>query len=401
MLLHLSRQFGPVYVMRGKMPTFPDTYAGAGGMGLEVMPEAQTQYWSLVSCEAAPSGQIVDGLTDMQVPLDADRHYTIVYSRKEDRPANATPEHGVAWIEWSPRGEGHRRAEEPRRLRHADVAHHGDESQLEGAARRRHQTRHGRSRHGALLPQGLLHHHGGVRGRGGARIDPRRRVPSRRAPGSPTRTTRASNPNPMTRNMAATRIMRLEIRMTSAIETPTHRFTNTRDLRYGEVFLVTDEGIDMYNTTGLNDCLEQLWNALDPAKLQEDFKVHKVLLNSTHWWVMDTLSVQLGETLDFHGLQARWIGRLPIAMAQSSHGFDPYEVFEPKKAGVMESRRASWSTSSCHQAATRSPCRLTDASSTTRLTLQNLETLGGAPETRTWMEIPRPSRRRRPEAVPR
>ncbi len=104
LFVQLSRKFGPVYVMRGKMPVFPDTYAGAAGRGLEFMPEAETQYWSLVSCEAAPSGQIVDGLTDMQVPLDADRMYTIVYSRKEDRPANATAEHGVAWIEWSPRG---------------------------------------------------------------------------------------------------------------------------------------------------------------------------------------------------------------------------------------------------------------------------------------------------------
>ena len=106
MLVQLSRKFGSVYVMRGKMPTFPNTYAGAGGKGLEVMPAAQTQYWSLVSCEAMPSGQIVDALTDMQVPLDKDGNYTIVYSRKEDRPANATAENGVAWIEWSPRGEG-------------------------------------------------------------------------------------------------------------------------------------------------------------------------------------------------------------------------------------------------------------------------------------------------------
>ena len=42
----------------------------------------------------------------MQIPLDADGDYTIVYSRAEDRPANATAENGVAWIEWSPRGEG-------------------------------------------------------------------------------------------------------------------------------------------------------------------------------------------------------------------------------------------------------------------------------------------------------
>ena len=124
MLVQLSRKFGPVYVMRGKMPTFPNTYAGAGGKGLDVMPAAQTQYWSIVSCEAMPSGQIVDALTDMQVPLDEDGNYTIVYSRKEDRPANATAENGVAWIEWSPRGEGIAGPEKPGRLRHAHAALH-------------------------------------------------------------------------------------------------------------------------------------------------------------------------------------------------------------------------------------------------------------------------------------
>jgi hypothetical protein len=102
----LSRKFGPVYVMRGRMPSFPDTFAGADGRGLAVMPAAQTRYWSLVSCEAAPSGQIVDGLTDMQVPLDREGNYTIVVSRPEDRPANATAANGVAWLTWSPRGEG-------------------------------------------------------------------------------------------------------------------------------------------------------------------------------------------------------------------------------------------------------------------------------------------------------
>jgi hypothetical protein len=70
------------------------------------MPEAQTQYWSLVSCEAPPSGRVVDGVTDMQVPLDGDRNYTIVVSRQEDKPKNATLENGVAWVEWSPLGEG-------------------------------------------------------------------------------------------------------------------------------------------------------------------------------------------------------------------------------------------------------------------------------------------------------
>ncbi len=101
MLIYLSRRFGPVYVMRGKMPTFPNAYKR-----LAIMPEAQTQYWSIVSCEAPPSGQIADGLTDMQIPLDAEGNYTIVVSRPEDRPKNATIENGVAWMNWGTHGEG-------------------------------------------------------------------------------------------------------------------------------------------------------------------------------------------------------------------------------------------------------------------------------------------------------
>jgi len=106
LLTYLSRQFGSVYVVRGKMPIFPNTYAGAEGKGLEVMPEAQTQYWSLVSCESPPSGRVVDGVTDMQVPLDGEHNYMIVVSRQEDKPKNATLANGVAWVEWSPLGEG-------------------------------------------------------------------------------------------------------------------------------------------------------------------------------------------------------------------------------------------------------------------------------------------------------
>ncbi len=106
LLVQLNRQFGPVYVVRGRKPTFPNTFAGDNGKPLAVKPDSQLQYFSIVSGEAAPSGRIVDGLMDMQIPVDADGDYTIVYSRREDRPANATPKNGVAWIEWSPRGEG-------------------------------------------------------------------------------------------------------------------------------------------------------------------------------------------------------------------------------------------------------------------------------------------------------
>jgi hypothetical protein len=106
MVTYLSRKFGSIYVMRGKMPTFPDTYGGPDASGPAIMLDTQTQYWSLVSCEAPPSGQVADGLTDRQVPLDSERNYTIVVSRPEDRPDNATDEHGIAWLNWGERGEG-------------------------------------------------------------------------------------------------------------------------------------------------------------------------------------------------------------------------------------------------------------------------------------------------------
>jgi hypothetical protein len=105
LVAYLSRVYGPVFVVRGKMPTFPNTFAGADGKGLAIMPAANLQYWSLVTLASAPSGELWDGVFDMQVPLDKDGNYTIVVSRPEDRPKNATLEHGVTWIDWGP-GEG-------------------------------------------------------------------------------------------------------------------------------------------------------------------------------------------------------------------------------------------------------------------------------------------------------
>jgi hypothetical protein len=100
MVAYLSRKFGPVYVFRAKMPTFPNTYAGT-----RIMPDGQVKYWSVVSVASPPSGELWDGLFDMQLPLDENGYYTIVVSRPEDRPKNATRENHVAWMDWGP-GEG-------------------------------------------------------------------------------------------------------------------------------------------------------------------------------------------------------------------------------------------------------------------------------------------------------
>lgn len=96
----LSRKFGAVYVFRAKMPTFPDTFAGT-----KIMPDGQVKYWSVCTMASAPSGELWDGVTDMMLPLDDKGYYTIVVSRPEDRPKNATEENGVVWMDWGP-GEG-------------------------------------------------------------------------------------------------------------------------------------------------------------------------------------------------------------------------------------------------------------------------------------------------------
>jgi hypothetical protein len=106
MMAFVSRLFGPVLVIRGKMPQYPDTFLGENGHGLETMTDWESRYWSVIMTEAPPSGMGTDALSDMQVPLDADRGYTIVICRPEDRPANATGENGVAWMDWGTKGEG-------------------------------------------------------------------------------------------------------------------------------------------------------------------------------------------------------------------------------------------------------------------------------------------------------
>jgi hypothetical protein len=106
MFAFVSRCFGPVLVLRGKMPRFPDTFQDKKGKGLAKMTDWECRYWSVIMSEAPPSGMGTDALTDMQVPLDKDRNYTIVVSRAEDRPANATLENGIAWLDWGTRGEG-------------------------------------------------------------------------------------------------------------------------------------------------------------------------------------------------------------------------------------------------------------------------------------------------------
>ena len=98
---HLSRLFGELVVMEGTLPVYPPTRSRE-----PVMADAQLRFWSLCSGESRVTARTPDCLADRQVPIDAARRYTIVMSKAADRPANARPECGVAWLDWGERGDG-------------------------------------------------------------------------------------------------------------------------------------------------------------------------------------------------------------------------------------------------------------------------------------------------------
>lgn len=102
---YLSRllQLGPqkVNTITGRLPTTPKTRNGE-----TTMEKAQARYWSIChegSGEDKKYHNLVYGcLMDDEITVNDQNDYIIVYSRPEDRPANARPECGVTWQEFGP-----------------------------------------------------------------------------------------------------------------------------------------------------------------------------------------------------------------------------------------------------------------------------------------------------------
>ncbi|MGH8529477.1 MAG: hypothetical protein ACRETN_06480 [Nevskiales bacterium] len=87
------RDEGPLYVVRAKAPSYAQIPTDAP------LGSAQLRYWSLCTNEFATQ-RFVACLADFQMPLDRHGYFTLVVSDPDQRPGNAVPENGIAWLPW-------------------------------------------------------------------------------------------------------------------------------------------------------------------------------------------------------------------------------------------------------------------------------------------------------------
>jgi haloalkane dehalogenase len=115
----------------------------------------------------------------------------------------------------------------------------------------------------------------------------------------------------------------------------TSRFTLREQMhgaRYGEVLLVTGRlnriEATVYNTVGLNECPDDLWQALDTEAIKKAYRARAVILNGPRYFLMDKISIADPgqEIFDFGGLQMRRLATVPLKLTSVLGGLrrQPY-----------------------------------------------------------------------------
>ena len=95
LLTQVSRKFGKVITVEGKMPRYPETLPDSRGWHPK---NYQVRYWSMCSGSSPVTGLGYDCVYDQQVPLRKHRRYTLVIGRPADRPNNAKAACGYRWM---------------------------------------------------------------------------------------------------------------------------------------------------------------------------------------------------------------------------------------------------------------------------------------------------------------
>jgi len=86
---------GQILVVRGLLPTAPDTEEGQSVVG-----DFELRYFSITSNLNEKPYPTIDGYYDHELPLDDAGYYTVVIARDGDVPSNATAANDVAVLDW-------------------------------------------------------------------------------------------------------------------------------------------------------------------------------------------------------------------------------------------------------------------------------------------------------------
>jgi len=100
---YVSDEFGKVIRITARHAKTPKTYWNTpfwDEFGTDM------RYWSWTVGNERVTGNIVDGVSDQQIPILDDGTYSVVVSLPENRPASATQKCGHAWANWGRHGDG-------------------------------------------------------------------------------------------------------------------------------------------------------------------------------------------------------------------------------------------------------------------------------------------------------
>ena len=97
----VNRKHGPVFLVRAKAPSTPQTVDSDPVMG-----GGQLRYWSICSNQGFVNTRVNDCLFDEEIPVDPQGFFTVAVSRAEDRPRNARRECGIGWLPMAEDGDG-------------------------------------------------------------------------------------------------------------------------------------------------------------------------------------------------------------------------------------------------------------------------------------------------------
>ena len=113
--------------------------------------------------------------------------------------------------------------------------------------------------------------------------------------------------------------------------------TNTRNMPFCEVEVATgtppDIRVNFNNTSGASDCPPDKFNAINPQQLAQQLRADRVVLNPRRHWMMDQFTISgIGETKDFDGVKATWMGSMALKDFMAAAGGEPFTPFETNRS---------------------------------------------------------------------